>query len=160
VKLSRELSERLLRAGVAPRHVRRFGRELADHFADLVMEEEGAGQTREESEAAALSRLGNLDDLVTSMTARRQLRSWTSRAPWAMFSLIPLIALAVAYFFACLYLWFGWNVFVPDADTPFGAVVPLYSFSNLYFQVGKLYYYGAPILVGWAMAILAARQRD
>ena len=33
------LSERLLRAGIAPRHVRRYARELSDHFDDLVREE-------------------------------------------------------------------------------------------------------------------------
>ena len=34
-----ELRERLLRAGVAPRHVRRYLNELGDHFTDLRAEE-------------------------------------------------------------------------------------------------------------------------
>ena len=38
-----ELRERLLRAGVAPRHVRRYLNELDDHLADLRAEEERAG---------------------------------------------------------------------------------------------------------------------
>ena len=35
----RELRERLLRAGVAPRHVRRYLTELREHWADLTAEE-------------------------------------------------------------------------------------------------------------------------
>lgn len=30
---------------------------------------------------------------------------------------------------------------------------------NLSFQFGKFYYFGAPILVGWAIGLIAARQR-
>ena len=52
-----ELRERLLNAGVAPRHVQRYLKELADHLADLRAEEVrrawpgrggigGAGQAR------------------------------------------------------------------------------------------------------------------
>ena len=33
------LTERLLTAGIAPRHVRRYARELSDHYDDLVREE-------------------------------------------------------------------------------------------------------------------------
>ena len=53
-----ELRERLLRAGVAPRHVRRYLSELADHVADLRGEEERAGSGTVAAEAAALERLG------------------------------------------------------------------------------------------------------
>jgi hypothetical protein len=41
----RDLRERLLRARVAPRHVRRYLSELADHLADLRTEEERAGRS-------------------------------------------------------------------------------------------------------------------
>jgi hypothetical protein len=43
-----ELRERLLRAGVAPRHVRRYLRELSEHLADLRAEEERAGKSTSE----------------------------------------------------------------------------------------------------------------
>jgi uncharacterized LabA/DUF88 family protein len=52
-----ELRERLLNAGVAPRHVQRYLKELADHFADLRAEEVRAGRGRAEAESAALGRL-------------------------------------------------------------------------------------------------------
>jgi len=39
-----ELRERLLRGGVAPRHVRRYLRELGDHLSDLKVDESSAGR--------------------------------------------------------------------------------------------------------------------
>jgi hypothetical protein len=42
------------------------------------------------------------------------------RTPWAMFVFAPPFLLAGAYLFACFYLWCGWNIFLPAADTPFG----------------------------------------
>jgi hypothetical protein len=59
-----ELRERLLRAGVAPRHVRRYLGELTDHFADLTAEEQRAGGSLSEAQSAALARLGKTEDLV------------------------------------------------------------------------------------------------
>ena len=88
-------------------------------------------------------------------------RSCCIRAPWAVFSLGPLLLLAGAYFIACLYLWSVWTIFLPAADTPFGVrwMGPPYALPNLCFQFGKFYYFGAPVLVGWAMGLIAARQR-
>ena len=89
-----------------------------------------------------------------------QFQSWCVRAPWAMFGLAPLLLLAGAYLVACFYLWCGWTIFLPGADTPFGAQTgPIYGFENIYFQAGKFYYFGAPVLVGWAIVLMAVRQR-
>jgi hypothetical protein len=87
--------------------------------------------------------------------------SWCVRAPWAVFGLAPLLLLAGAYFIACLYLWSIWTIFMPGADTPFGVrwTGPPYALQNLSFQFGKFYYFGAPILIGWGMGLIAARQR-
>jgi hypothetical protein len=156
-----ELRERLLLAGVAPRHVRRYLTELADHLADLRVEEERAGRRRVDAESAALARLGKMDDLAEAMIEQRQSQSWSARVPWATLGLAPLLFLAAAYFLACLYLWCGWKIFLPGADTPFGSrsTGPIYELANLYFQVGKLYYFAAPILVGWGVGLVAVRQR-
>ena len=156
-----ELRERLLRAGVAPRHVRRYLGELADHLADLRVEEERAGRSQEEAESAALARLGRVNDLAQAVIKQRHFQAWCARAPWAMFSLAPLFLLAAAYFVACVYLWCGWNLFLPAADTPFGNLLPssIYSLRNIYFQAGKYYYICAPVLVGWGIGVVAARQR-
>ena len=99
-----ELRERLLRAGVAPRHVRRYLTELADHWADLTAEEERAGRSRADAESAALVRLGRMDDLARAMIEQRRFQSWCVRAPWAVFGLAPLFLLAAAYLVACLIL--------------------------------------------------------
>jgi hypothetical protein len=151
-----ELRERLLRAGVAPRHVRRYLTELADHWADLTVEEERAGRSRAEAESAALVRLGGVDDLARAMIEQRHFQSWFVRAPWAFFSLAPLMLLAAMYLTACLILWSGWKIFLPGADSPFVRVDGL---AILYFGVGRLLYYSAPILVGWGIGLVAARQR-
>jgi hypothetical protein len=160
VKPFHELRERLLRAGVAPRHVRRYLTELADHLADLTAEEQRAGRGRQEAESAALIRLGTIDDLGKAMIEQRHFQSWCVRAPWATFGLAPLCLLAGAYFVACFYLWCGWKIFLPGADTPFVSPTgPIYGFANIYFQAGKFYYFTAPVLVGWGMGLIAARQR-
>lgn len=160
-KLFHELRERLLRAGVAPRHVRRYLTELADHLADLRAEEECTGRNRADAESAALLRLGGIDDLAKAMTEQRQFQSWCARAPWAIFGFGPLVLLAVAWLVAVFILWAGWNIFLPGADTPFGARIagPIYGFENVYFQADKFYYFSAPFFVGWGIALLAARQR-
>lgn len=155
-----ELRERLLRAGIAPRHVRRYLAELADHLANLRAEEERAGRSRADTESAALARLGNIDSLCRAMIERRQFRSWSARAPWAMLGFAPVLSLAVAYLIACCYLWVGWHVFLPGTDTPFGhGAGSMYGLENIYFQAGKFYYFAAPVLIGWGIGLMAARQR-
>jgi hypothetical protein len=156
-----ELRERLLRAGVAPRHVRRYLTELTDHLADLRAEEKHAGRSRADAEAAALARLGNMEDLARAMLEKRQLQSWSSRAPWAIFGIAPVSMLAGAWFVALFILWSGWQIFMPGAETPFGTRLagPVYGFENVYFQVGRMIYFGAPFVIGWGFCAIAARQR-
>src|SRR6202000_3182846 len=89
------LSERLLRGGIAPRHVRRYRRELSDHFDDLVREEIAGGAGRGVAQTWALSRLGHDEDLAAAMLSRPELRSLTSRYPWAVFGLGPVVLLAL-----------------------------------------------------------------
>lgn len=156
-----ELRERLLRAGVAPRHVRRYLAELQDHLADLTAQEKIAGHSGAEAQSAALLRLGSNEELFSAMMKERPLRSWCARAPWATFGLAPLLVLAGAYAFTGLYVWLGWGIFMPSASTPFGMRLPgpIYSWENLYFQAGKAFYIVAPLLVAWAVAVMAVRQR-
>lgn len=154
----RELRERLLRAGVAPRHVRRYLRELTDHLADLVAEEQRAGLTLADAEAISLTRLGTTEHLAQAMLQQPQLRSWTARIPWVIFTLAPVALLAGSYAVACFILWSGWQMFLPDLSTPF-VRVDVGDAGMLYFAIGRnLYMYG-PVLIGWAIALLAVRQR-
>lgn len=83
-------------------------------------------------------------------------QSWCVRAPWAMFGFGPVLFLAAAYSVACLILWSGWKIFLPGADTPF---VPIDGFAIIYFQAGRLLYFTAPVLIGWAIGLIAGRLR-
>src|SRR5215469_804070 len=134
-----ELRERLLQAGVAPRHVRRYVKELREHLADLTAEEAHAGSPRAESESRAVARLGSVDDLAKAMIDQRHFRSWCTRAPWAVFSLTPLLWLAAAYVVALQFLSSGWKLFLPTAATSFVRIPgPVYGLENIYFQVGRM----------------------
>ena len=66
------LAERLLRGGIAPRHVRRTIFELQCHSNDLIGEFMARGCSIEESEAQAAARLGTEDALVESIFARSE----------------------------------------------------------------------------------------
>jgi hypothetical protein len=91
-------------------------------------------------------------------TASGRFHSVCMRAPWALFSLAPLSLLAACYLAACFILWRGWIGFLPGKATPFGGGRH-HGFANLYFQFGKYFYAGSPILVGWVIAVAAIRQR-
>jgi hypothetical protein len=156
----RELRERLLKAGVAPRHVRRYLRELTEHLADLTAEEIAAGHAGADAENTALARLGGIDELANAMIQQRQFQSWASRAPWLTFGAGSLAALTAAYFIACSLLLCGWKLFLPTAQTPFGhELSAMHAFAKLYFAADKSWYYGAPIVVGLGIAVIAVRQR-
>lgn len=152
-----ELRERLLRSGVAPRYVRRYLAELSDHLADLTSDGVAAGKSQLDAEAAAFARIGTLDELSRAMTEQPRLQAWSVRAPWAIYGLAPLSLLAGVYFISCFILWSGWEIFLPGTDTPF---VPISGFAIAYFGVGKWLYFGAPILVGSGIGIVAGRQRS
>ncbi len=152
-----ELRERLLRAGVAPRHVRRYLSELSDHLTDLRAEEELAGRSRVEADAAALARLGGIDGLAKAMIERREFQSWSARAPWAVFGFGPLCLLAGAWFIALFVLWTGWQIFLPETSMPFVRLTN--EWAMLYFGAGRWLYFGAPIFIGWLMGMVSARQR-
>jgi hypothetical protein len=155
-----ELREQLLHAGVAPRQVHRYLRELTEHLADLRAQEVQAGRSAADADVAALARLGSMDVLAKAMIDQRQFQSWCARAPFAMFSLTPALFLAAAWIVALFILWSGWHIFLPGADTPFGAGhYRLFDLANIYFQVGRSIYIGSPILVGWGIGLVAARQR-
>lgn len=86
-----------------------------------------------------------------------QVSSWCIRAPWLAFALVPVALLAGAWFLALCVLWSGWKVFLPGADTPF---VPVHGFREMcYFNAGRALYFSAPVLVGWAIAFITARQK-
>jgi hypothetical protein len=96
------LRERLLRAGIAPRHVRRYVAELRDHLDDLVRDEIACGAMPGEAYANARARLGNDNDLANVMLARPGTRSLAARFPWAVFGIVPAASVFAAVFAAVL----------------------------------------------------------
>lgn len=90
------LREQLLRAGIAPRHVRRYVGELRDHFEDLVREEIANGMSKSVARVHARQRLGSDSDLAAVMLARPDLRSLAARHPLAVFTLGPVAMVAAA----------------------------------------------------------------
>jgi hypothetical protein len=156
------LSERLLHAGIAPRHVRRYARELGDHFDDLAREEKAGGATRELAETRALSRLGNDDALADAMLSRPELRSLTSRFPWAVFGIGPIVLLALSIVGA-LYLEF-WllnhtgGVFRYWTGQPPGPVTAKLA-TRIYTVYNTLIIYGGPLLFAWLFYRIGSRQR-
>lgn len=90
----RSLSRTLLRGGIAPRRVRRIVDELRDHVQDLRTDAIAKGMTELEAASWASSRLGSVQQVADEMLARPELRSWTGRWPWAMFTLLPPFLMA------------------------------------------------------------------
>jgi len=87
------LQERLLRAGIAPRHVRRYIRELDDHFADLMALQNARGYEEPDASLRARALLGEDDELAEAMLACGGLRSLTAQAPWLVFGILPPLAI-------------------------------------------------------------------
>lgn len=118
------LRETLLRGGIAPRHVRRYLRELEEHYADLYAAQREAGFEPEDAAIRARARLGGDAELAAAMIDQRDFRSISARFPWAIFPLLPLPAviagLALPLFLLIglvkLYgFWIGASTFVvPD----------------------------------------------
>jgi hypothetical protein len=162
-----KLSERLLRAGIAPRHVHRYRRELSDHFDDLVREEKAGGTTRELAETRALSRLGSDEDLAQAMLARPELQSFMARHPWAVFGVGPVVMLGLG-FAAALFLEVGVIVFLnwllhsvigymPGSSA--AKVANAKTATQIFTIYNTLAVYGAPLLFAWLFYRVGSRQR-
>ena len=150
-----ELRERLLRAGVAPRHVRRYLIELSDHLADLRAEEERAGRSR----GCRIRGAGPARDDGWSCQG-------DDRAAPVPILVRPGAVGDVRYgpalppgcgLVRCVVNFVVWVENLPaGANTPF---VQLDGLAIFYFGMGRLLYFGAPILIGWGIGLVAARQR-
>lgn len=92
----RTLKVRLLRGGVAPRHVKRTLRELRHHLADLEQCALAAGLSPEKAAAQAREQIGDREQIVQATLARPELKSWAYRCPWAVYGILPAVGLALA----------------------------------------------------------------
>ena len=88
-----ELATRLLQEGIAPRHAHRMVNEIRDHYDDLVDAAVEAGQPIREARLDAGRTLGQFEDLVTQVSAHRELKTWAFRYPRAAIVVYPLACL-------------------------------------------------------------------
>jgi len=156
-----QLRERLLRAGVAPRHVRRYVTELRDHFDDVVREEIEKGINQSAAEYMARARIGSDDQLSAVMLARPDLRSITSRFPWAVFGVGPVLMLVIVivatvlieglFLYSHRELVRLWGETLPATPPDWVKV--------LVFQWNFLVTYVAPLMVAALLVVLGVRQR-
>lgn len=143
------LKERLLKAGVAPRHVHRYIRELRDHYEDALQEELTRGMDRTAAEQAAGTRLGDERELENSVLARPELRSVIARFPLLAFGIAPLCIWVGT--FALLSLLF----FAMFSSANLGRPEPFLAGYALCIFIARV----LPVLLGVAALILCARQR-
>lgn len=90
-----DLATRLVQSGIAPRHAHRTVSEIRDHYDDLLDAAVDRGASRREARLLAAQELGRIDDLVSEMSARRELKTWAFRYPRAAMVVYPLACLAV-----------------------------------------------------------------
>jgi uncharacterized protein YjiS (DUF1127 family) len=110
------IGEELLRAGLAPRRVRRILFELGNHMDDLVEELEDQGLSREEAVAEATKRL-HAEAIIQAARERTELHSGMRRWPAAAFTLLPLFTYA-AVFVGALFLVTLGLTFAKDVGFP------------------------------------------
>jgi hypothetical protein len=150
------LRETLLRAGVASGQVRRYLRELSEHFSDLVDEEREAGRSPDEARAIARARLGGDEALAEAMLAQPSLRSWTGRAPWATLVVGPFLLLMLAWFLPLLLV-----VLVMSPERALRPLpLPPAWLPPVDEALFNLVQFGGPLLIACGIALLGARQRS
>jgi hypothetical protein len=89
------LRMRLLRGGVAPKHVNRTLKELTHHFADLEQKALSEGLSQTAAAARAGEQLGDPKLIIEEALARPELRSLAYRWPWGIYGIFPVIALVL-----------------------------------------------------------------
>lgn len=146
------LRERLLSAGVAPRHVKRYLQELRDHQEDAAGAELARGATLAAAREAAWARLGSEESLVQNMLARPELRSRAARFPAVVFGLGPVLTwlgapIAIALLVSLVPVTFRRM----DVDATF-----IDAFHALAFAYARL----LPVLLGAVVLDVAARRRS
>jgi hypothetical protein len=85
--------EQLLKAGIAAGPVNRYIVELREHLADLTAKERASGAADAPSRARTL--MGTDAQLVQAMLDRSPPRALAVKAPWAVFGVLPVVAILV-----------------------------------------------------------------
>jgi len=150
------VAEALLKGGVAPRHVRRYVRELDEHLDDLTAQQRASGYDGEDATLRARARLGNDAELAQAMLDRPGMRSWPARLPWLVFILLPPVLAAAGG----LALYAGFY-FIGNGAAKIHAVLPLPESGLIGFSVVAMQTINVLVVPVTAtlLAFLARRQR-
>lgn len=152
------LEDRLLRGGIAPRHVKRYLRELSEHLADLTQAQREAGFDQADAAARARAALGPDAELADAMLKQRDFRSFSARFPWAVFLLAPPFALLLGFLLwavAMIAIGFAGGVIPTHHNLP---LVPAwYAGTASALMVGANFL--VPPSLGFLLAWMAMRQR-
>jgi len=149
----KSLGEQLLRSGIAPRRVRRYLRELRDHFDDAVQDELKKGANQAAAEESAASRLGEPDRLIQSALARPELQSWSRRWTWAVYIVAPLVLFPAAFVATILVMVRLMHTVMPGTERPFPT--PLLEILK---AIRLLNLYVLPVIAAAGFALLARRR--
>ncbi len=150
------LWRRLLDGGVRRRPARRYLAELKDHLDDLIAEERRAMSDPREAETRALSRLGSFEMLADAMIERREFQAWGRKAPVAAYLVAPAVALAAITALTVVAV----VMTVKQAQGAAGAGdlpgwVSEYATGMMFFSHAI-----APVLLAWALGVVAFRNRS
>ncbi len=85
-----ELRDRLLRSGVAPRHVIRAISELRDHFEDIESEATEHGVPRKAAMVQASKRIGAIESIAQQYLSKPELKCWVYRHPRMARVILPI----------------------------------------------------------------------
>lgn len=158
-----DVSESLLRAGIAPRHVKRYVRELSDHFEDLLREEIANGIPATDAEMAARRRLGSNEVLAGAMLKRSELLSITARFPALVFGTCPVLTLIGLIFFGVVFEKQFLTAHLALTHWLNPAAGPLIAPPNWlkvsFYSLDWAINYAAPLVIAAAMYVLGRRQR-
>jgi hypothetical protein len=90
------LTEHLLRAGVAPNHVRRLVTELQSHYESLLEDERARGQPVRAAQVLARRKLGADEEIIKRVLEQPGLKSWGARWPFSFCGVGPTLAWAAS----------------------------------------------------------------
>jgi hypothetical protein len=80
----------LEKSGISSGHANRTANELRDHYDDLVDAAVDSGADSRKARQLATRQLGDMNDFVAEMAARRELKTWAFRYPRLAVVFYPL----------------------------------------------------------------------
>ncbi len=90
-----KLHDRLLRSGVAPRHVARAISELRDHVEDIYREAIENGVSREAAMVQASERIGVIESIAQQYRSKPELKCWVYRHPRMARVVLPIACVMI-----------------------------------------------------------------